>query len=155
MRGELAMIDYEITGSTCALIGINNKETEVIEKGKRFIIPKKTKDVLNESCEFYGSTLAGRIKGSQVQLGMKYKLPIIVESSRELVFFPTLSPRLEDCSWISLKNIKSYEEIAYGVNIEFCDGESISLPISLESLENQIFRATKLMLIARSRRAKL
>ena len=149
------MLEYEITSNTCALIGISENETEVIEKDKRFVIPKKLNKVLNDSCQFYGSTLAGRIKGSQVQLGMKYKLPIIIESSSELVFFPTISPRLEDCSWISLKNIKSYEEIAYGVNIEFCDGESISLPISIESLETQIFRATKLMLIARSRRAKL
>ncbi len=149
------MVDYEITGNTCALVGINDKETEIIERGKRFTIPRKAKEVLKHSCEFYGSTLAGRIKGSQVQLGMKYKLPIIIESSNELIFFPTVSPRLEECSWISLKNIKNYEETQYGVSIEFYNNQKIMLPISLASLEVQIFRATKLMLIARNRRKML
>ena len=126
------MVDYEITGNTCALVGINDKETEIIERGKRFTIPRKAKEVLKHSCEFYGSTLAGRIKGSQVQLGMKYKF-----------------------SWISLKNIKNYEETQYGVSIEFYNNQKIMLPISLASLEVQIFRATKLMLIARNRRKML
>jgi len=145
------MEEYEITSETCALISISENETEVIELGKKFIVEEKLTDVLRRSCEFYGCTLEGRIKGSQTQLGMKYKLPIIIENTKELIFFPTSSPRLENCSWISLKNIKHYEENRFGSIIEFIDDNKLILPISLESLENQIFRATKLMLISRKR----
>lgn len=145
------MEEYEITSETCALISISENETEVIELGKKFIVASKLTDVLRRSCEFYGCTLEGRIKGSQTQLGMKYKLPIIIENTKELIFFPTSSPRLENCSWISLKNIKHYEENRFGSIIEFIDDNKLILPISLESLENQIFRATKLMLISRKR----
>ena len=145
------MREYEITSETCALISISENETEVIELGKKFIVEEKLTDVLRRSCEFYGCTLEGRIKGSQTQLGMKYKLPIIIENTKELIFFPTSSPRLENCSWISLKNIKHYEENRFGSIIEFIDDNKLILPISLESLENQIFRATKLMLISRKR----
>ena len=151
-KGGIIVLDYEITSNTCALIGLNENETEVIEKNKHFIVNKKTKDVLKNSCEYYGSTLDGQTKGSQLQLGMKYKLPIIVESTNELIFFPTISPRMVDCSWISLKNIKKYEGNTQEAQIEFLNNEKITLPISIESLENQIFRATKLMLIARKRR---
>ena len=103
------MVEYEITSNTCALIGLSENETEVVEKHKRFVIPMRTKDLLKLSCEFYGCTLDGRIKGSQLQLGMKYKLPIIIESTNELIFFPTVSPKEAECTWISLKNIKKYE----------------------------------------------
>lgn len=145
------MLNYEITNKTCALIAINEKETEVIELNKKFIIQSKITNILKKSCEFYGCTLDGRRKGSQAQLGMKYKLPIIIENTKELIFFPTSSPRLQDCSWISLKNIKDYKETNFGSLIEFIDDNQINIPISLESLENQIFRATKLMLITRKR----
>lgn len=145
------MNEYEITSETCALISVSENATEVIELGKKFIIEDRLTDILKRSCEFYGCTLEGRIKGSQMQLGMKYKLPIIIENTKEIIFFPTSSPRLENCSWISLKNIKNYEENRFGSIIEFIDDNKLILPISLESLENQIFRATKLMLISRKR----
>jgi len=145
------MKEYEITNKTCALISISENETEIIEIGKTFTIKNKLNNILKRSCEFYGCTLDGRLKGSQVQLGMKYKLPIMVENTKEIILFPTSSPRLQTCSWISLKNIKKYNETELGSIIQFIDDNKIKLSISFESLENQIFRATKLMLISRKR----
>lgn len=145
------MKNYEITNKTCALISVSENETEIIELGNKFTIEQKIIDILKNSCEFYGCTLEGRIKGSKLQLGTKYKVPIIIENTREIIFFPTSSPRIENCSWISLKNIKDYKEYAYGTTIQFNDGNKLNIPISLESLEHQIFKATKLMLISRNR----
>lgn len=145
------MLEYEINSKTCALIALNATETEVIEKENRFIIDRRATKIVKKSCEYYGCTLEGRLKGSQKQLGMKYKLPIIVENTKELIFFPTISPRLDDCSWISLNNIKHYEKQDYGTIIEFNNGIKIQLEISIETLENQINRATRLMLVTRQR----
>ncbi len=148
------MLEYEITSKTCALISISEEETEIIELGRKFIIQNKLSQILKQNCEFYGCSLEGRIKGSQTQLGMKYKLPIVIENTREIIFFPTTSPRLQECSWISLKNIKNYKENEFGTIIEFVDNNELNLPISYETIENQIFRATKLMLISRQRGKK-
>ena len=60
------MFEYEITSNTCALIGISETETEIIEKEKRFKVNQGVLELLNNSCEFYGSTLEGRQKGSQL-----------------------------------------------------------------------------------------
>ncbi|MCI9084077.1 MAG: hypothetical protein HFH46_00480 [Bacilli bacterium] len=145
------MLEYEISRKTCALLALNSKETEVIEEEKRFTIDRKATKIIKKSCEYYGCTLEGRLKGSQKQLGMKYKLPIVIENTNELIFFPTASPRLEDCSWISLNNIKKYQKQGYGTLVEFNNGITIHLEISIETLENQINRATRLMLVTRQR----
>ena len=145
------MLEYEISSKTCALLAINSQETEVIEEENRFIIDHRATKIIKKSCEYYGCTLEGRLKGSQKQLGMKYKLPIVIENTNELIFFPTTSPRLEDCSWISLNNIKTYQKQGYGTLVEFNNGITIELEISLETLENQINRATRLMLVTRQR----
>ena len=143
---------YEINTKTCALISKNKNTTEIIETGRNFIINKPINQILNESCEYYGSTLEGRIKGSKTVLGLCYKLPIIVESSNEIIFFPTLSPQNENCSWISIKNIKDYNAIDNNVIIKFKGDIKETFPITYESLENQMFRATKLLLLIRSRK---
>ncbi len=145
------MSEYEITQKTYALIALNETETEVIEAKQRFVVEVKATKIVGKSCEFYGCSLEGRIKGSKKQLGMKYKLPIVVENTKELIFFPTISPRLKNCSWIALNSIKSYKEKDYDTVIEFNNGIKITLPISVESLENQINRATRLMLVTRQR----
>lgn len=145
------MLEYEISCKTCALLAVNNAETEVIEGENRFIINHRATKIIKKSCEYYGCTLEGRQKGSQKQLGMKYKLPIVIENTKELIFFPTVSPRLENCSWISLNNIKNYKKQGYGTLVEFNNGTTIQLEISLETFENQINRATRLMLVTRQR----
>ena len=143
---------YEITSKTCALISKDKETTEIIENDKTFIINKPINQILNESCEYYGSTLEGRIKGSKTVLGMCYKLPIIIESTNEIIFFPTLSPYHENCSWISIKNIKDYIPVDNNVIIRFKGDIKEMFPITYESLENQMFRATKLMLLIRNRK---
>lgn len=143
---------YEITTKTCALIAKDYKTTEVIENDNTFIINKTPIQILKESCEYYGSSLEGRIKGSKTLLGMCYKLPIIIESSNEIIFFPTMSPYNEDCSWISVKNIKDYKAVDNNVIVKFTNDEKEMFPITHEMLENQMFRATKLMLLLRNRK---
>ena len=106
---------YEITTRTCALVAKSENETEVIEENNTFTINKPITQILKESCEYYGSSLEGRIQGSKTLLGMCYKLPIIIESSSEIIFFPTMSPFNERCSWLSIKHIKEYK-----VLLSFC-----------------------------------
>ncbi len=143
---------YEVNSKTCALIALSAKKCEVIEKDKIFVIERPTKEILKNSCEYYGSTYEGRVQGSKKQLGMCYKLPIIIESSNDLIMFPTTSANNDNCCWIALNNITSYEKQDNNVIIKFEGNVKQLFHMSLESLENQIFRATKLMLLMRNRR---
>ena len=144
---------YEITNKTCALVSRGPSVTEIIEDNQTFTINKPISKILNESCKYYGSTLEGRLKGSKTVLGMCYKLPIIVESANELVFFPTVSPYSENCSWISIKNIKEYKASDNNVIIRFKGNTTETFPLTYESLENQLFRASKLLLLIKNRQS--
>lgn len=143
---------YFINKSTCALIPVGADETKIVEYDSEFIIKKSIKNIIDESCRFFGSSYAGRIEGSKNILKMNYKLPIVIEEFNSFIFFPTSSPRFNDCIWISLSNIKSYSKCDKACKIIFVSGYELMLDNSYYSLENQIFRASLLDSLLRNRR---
>lgn len=147
------MVDkYEINSSTLAIMPIDECSSKVIEKENEYIVKKCTTAIIDDSCKFFGSSYHGRFEGTKSVLGINYKAPILVEESREIIFFPTISPRLKDCKWISLKNVEKYEKAGYFSKIIFKNGLEIELDISYPSLENQILRSTRLESIIRNRK---
>ena len=87
-------------------------------------------------------------------LGMLYKLPIIVEENKELIFMPTTSIKNKNCWWINVSNVKSYRPKGNKVLVEFIGGKKCVLPVSYFSFESQLFRANKLLLILKKRKNK-
>ena len=81
------MDSYEINKDTCAVISLNDDITKVIEKEDDYFINKSCYEVMEESCQYYGSSCDGRIKGTKVILGSGYKVPIIIEESNDIIFF--------------------------------------------------------------------
>ena len=79
--------------------------------------------------------------------------PIIIEESKEIIFFPTSSPRLYECCWVSLKNIDKYQKLEKNALVLFNNGYLLELDISYGSLDNQILRATRLESVLRMRKA--
>lgn len=146
-------MNYEINEGTLAVIPVESKKSKVLEDQGEYIIENTPYEILDYSCKYFGSSYEGRKEGTKSILNINYKVPIIVENSRNLIFFPTNSPSSEDCIWISLKNIKKIEEEDFNsTKIEFTSGLSIVVPISKRTIENQILRASRLDLIMRDRK---
>ena len=145
---------YEVNEETSLILFKGNK-SEIIEGGQVFTLNLKPTAIISYNCEYFGSSLNGRILGSKNMLGMGYKLPIIVEESRELIFMPTTSIENQECSWLNIANIKSYIAKDNNVIVEFHSGIKRELPISYFSFENQFFRASKLLLILKMRKKKI
>lgn len=143
---------YYINRGTCAIIPIENDMSEVIELDCSYIINKTSKQIIDDSCRYFGSSYKGRFDGSKRILNMNYKLPIMIEEFNNLVFFPTSSPRFGQCSWVSLNNIKTYQKCENGSKIIFNSGKELLLNNSYYSLENQIFRSAMLDSLVRRRR---
>lgn len=138
------MNQYEINLKTMAIIPISKTSSQVIEEDNKIIVNKTPFEIIDHSCRFFGSSYNGRHDGSKEILGINYKIPILVEESNDIIFFPTTSSRLNNCYWISLNKINNYKKHFKNSRIIFKNGEELILNISLGSLENQILRSTLL-----------
>lgn len=138
------MGEYEINSNTLMIIPVDKKISKAIEYSEEFLIKKSTMSILDDSCKFFGSSYNGRFEGTKRMIGVNYKSPIVVEESRDIIFFPTSSPRFDNCYWICLNKIETYSKSDNGSKIIFKNGIEYDIPISYKSLENQILRATLL-----------
>ena len=145
------MDSYEINKDTCAVISINDSVSKIIESRDEYFINKNTYEVMEDSCQYYGSSCDGRIKGTKMILGSNYKVPIIIEESNEIIFFPTESPSSQNCSWLSLNNVKKYEKDAGFTKVTFNSGKTMVVTMSVSSFENQLLRANRLGSVVRKR----
>ncbi len=144
---------YEINDGTLAVLSKSDGKTEILEDDNSYIVSEKSYNIMDHSCRFFGSSYSGREEGSQNILGgIRYKVPIIVEESKNLIFFPTESPNNTECCWISLKKIKNYSKSDQNTKITFINDSEIVLPISFRTVENQILRATRLESIIENRK---
>ena len=137
-------MDYEINSATLAIIPIDESTSRIYEEENEYIIKKSSNSIIKENCEFYGSSYEGRCVGTKCLTGIKTKYPIIIEESRNIIFFPTTSTRTQQSSWIALNKIKNYSKNNNKSKIYFKNDSKVSLDISFYSLENQICRATML-----------
>lgn len=146
------MKEYEINEETMAVIPINYYQTLIKEVENEYVIDKRAYKIMEESCEYYGSTYNGRLTAAKKILNSSYKIPIIIEESENIIFFPTKSSLLEDCAWINYNFIKSYVKKGKKVVITFKNNEEIEVDMSKLSLDNQISRSSILELTSRKRK---
>ena len=145
-------MDYEITYDTQIILPIDKKTSKVIENNEEYVINNSALEILEHSCEYFGSSLEGRREGTKKLVGITHKAPIIVEESRKIIFFPTTSPEREECMWINLEKIDKYYKLDQKKSaILFKNGDVLEFDISYGSLSNQILRATRLKFILEER----
>jgi len=138
------MKNYELNEETYAVIGEKVGKTRVIEKEEDYSINNDAYKIMDESCQYYGSSYNGRLMASKKILDCSYKLPILVEESSRLIFFPIKSSLLDDCCWLNLNGIKKVQKYGRKTKIIFQNGKELIVDVSKLSIDNQIYRATML-----------
>ncbi len=146
------MKEYEINEETLAIIPVDKEKSLIYEKNDEFYIYNDAYRIIDNSCSYFGSSLLGRQIGSKKILGSGYKIPIIVEDSKEIIFFPTTSPNSIDCSWISLNNIKKLLKEENKTAIIFDNDQKIIIDVPYLSVQNQILRSSRLSTILKKRK---
>lgn len=146
------MDSYEINKETCAVVSLDDNITKILENDDEYFVNKNSYEVMEDSCEYYGSSCDGRIKGTKMILGSAYKVPIVIEESNDIIFFPTESPQSNKCIWISLNNIERYEKSDGFTKITFTSGKEIIVKMSLAAFEMQVLRANRLSSILKRRK---
>lgn len=150
-------MEYEINKETLAVIPISRNKCKIIENENEYILENDSFNVIEHSCEYFGSNYEGRYIGTKKIAGITHKSPIIIEDSTKIIFFPTTSPLKEDCIWISLNNISKYisGNLKGTSKIIFKNGSILDLDMSIGSLNNQILRASRLKYLLEERQKNL
>lgn len=147
--------NYEISLGTLAIVPNEEFSSLVFEDNNRYVVQQTPFEILKDSCQYFGSTYEGRRNSSKLILGGDYKVPILIESSHNLILIPTASPYSSDCSWISLIHIKELSRIdKFNTLVIFDNDCKVIINCSYRSLENQILRATKLSYVINQRMNK-
>lgn len=144
--------EYYVTEDTLILIPVDKNSTKIFDKNGVYIVEKNCFEIIDESCQYFGSSYSGRYIGAKRILNMEYKIPIILDEVKETILFPTCSPKLNNCIWICLNNIEKYEKGGKNSIIKFNNGLYHEVEISHNSLENQIFRSTLLLMKLKKRK---
>ncbi len=143
---------YEVNDETLAIISYSNLKSKIIEKNDQYIVDETPFSIMERSCKYFGSSLDGRVHGSKDILGSIYKVPIIVEESQNLIFFPTQALNSSCVSWISYKNIKDIKKYGTKSIVKFNNDTDIIINCPYFSMKNQIFRCNILESVSVNRR---
>lgn len=135
---------YEINNETIALVPLDLYRTKIYETDKILYLNIPVMKIIKDSCNSFGSSYEGRHAGTKKLIGISHKSPIIIEESRNIIYFPTTSPKLDNCCWLSLKHIKKYEKSHRKTSILFENGQKIEVDVSIGSFDNQYLHAMKL-----------
>ena len=98
--------EYYVNEDTLLLLPVGKEKTKIFDINGTYCIKKNCFDLVDDSCQYYGSSLEGRTKGTYKMTGLYYKAPIIISEQEPTIFFPTCSPRLKECAWFNVENVE-------------------------------------------------
>ena len=132
---------YEIDLSTLMLIGIDDSHTKVVTLDNEFVVELSCKQIVDDSCRFFGSSLTERIKATNRLVKMASKTPIIIEESRNIIFFPLKSTREKNNIWVSFNHLDKYFKDDNNTVFKFKNGKSVAIKFSYYIVDNQVTRS--------------
>lgn len=147
----------EITPQTMAVVPIEastrkDRSCVILEEVGERTVHLTSKQILEESCRFFGSSLRGRIEGTASITGITHKPPVIIDSPKGMYFFPTSSPQSNDCIWLSHSHIEKITEIPFKqTEIHFINGKTLALDVSFNTMKNQIMRTAQFRFVVENR----
>ncbi|WP_173916993.1 competence protein ComK [Halobacillus sp. Marseille-Q1614] len=148
--------EYEVNPQTMALVAHYDERgqivTEVVESGDTFYLPDYPGRVIDQSCRYFASSLEGRLSGTKQVAGFTHKPPIVISQAMGMYFFPIISPKRRECSWIAHNYIRDYEGgHDHTTTIHFTNGMSINVPVSKGMVANQVQRTAQFRFILEDR----
>lgn len=148
--------DYKLSSLTMLILpqfdDFGNVYSKVIEENGEIIVMGRPRRIIQAACEYFGSNLSGRQKGTRAIAGFTNKVPIAIEPHSNIYFFPTGSPRVATSVWVSHSHVVKTNYIAHKqTEVVFNNGYQTILQISQGSLTNQLHRTAQLRFLIEQR----
>ncbi|WP_438315970.1 competence protein ComK [Sporosarcina sp. FA9] len=133
---------YHISFETFALQPILDgatRSTLVIERSRKFIIPKSSAQIVMNSCDYYGETFHNATIASKNILGKRHKTPIIIAHNfkRPFIILPTMSHSSSQNEWIALHAIENIKPNKMGCIIYLENDQDIQVNVSATTIYRQ------------------
>lgn len=145
------MQNYLITNNTIAILKKENK-TIIYDNKEIKSLNISYKKILDYNCNYYGSSLKGRIDCAKNILNIKYRVPIIIDENNNLIFIQLCSSRNLECLFLNVNKIVDYEEIDNNLLIKCPHNYNFKCSLSKKSLEKLIILSFKLNNTLKSRK---
>ena len=146
---------YEIDLSTVMLMGIDDESTKILTIDNEFIVNENSKKIIDNSCKYFGGSLIDRVNMTKRLINIKTKSPIIIEESRNIIFFPLKSIREKNNIWISFNNLEKYIKKDSATVFIFKNKKEVILDFSYYIIDNQVTRSLMLDYELKNRRESL
>ncbi|WP_307893821.1 competence protein ComK [Bacillus swezeyi] len=141
---DMTKDSYEVNSSTMAVLPLGEGEkpaSKILETERTFRVNMRPFQIIERSCRYFGSSYAGRKAGTYEVIKVSHKPPIMVDHSTNIFLFPTFSSTRPQCGWLSHAHVHEFCAAKYdNTFVTFVNGETLELPVSITSFENQVYR---------------
>lgn len=136
---------YEINVETLLIMPNGRGKSKVYETDGELFINMSPLSIIKNSCLYFGSTYEGRKEGTQKMIGVEMKIPILIEDSRNIIFFPISSCINKNSTWISYQNLLKYSKLnEFSTMLYFKSGRNIRIDTKYNLIDNQVIRCIKM-----------
>jgi len=137
---------YTVNENTIAFIpsydGVGGFKTTILEIDGFKECHLNPVELVDQNLRFFGSSLKGASEGTRYILGEGNMYPVIMNLKHQLVWFPSISPKKNDCVWLALNHIKSYKQNKnQSTKIIFTNGSSLNIDVSYSAFDKRMNRA--------------
>lgn len=141
----MELSEYEINAETLLIIPYGKNKSKVYEFNEEFIVNLESLEIIKNSCLYFGCTYDGRRESVKNIIGVDMKVPILVEESRNIIFFPTNSCINKNSIWISFQNLVKYDKINdFSTVLYFGRNKKFDVDVKYKLVDNQYIRCNKL-----------
>ena len=85
------MDSYEINAETLVIVPFAKGKSKVYEYDCEYIVNMTPFKIIQNSCLYFGCSYEGRKEGTKSLIGVDMKVPIVIEESKNIIFFPRTS----------------------------------------------------------------
>jgi competence protein ComK len=119
--------------------------SRAVEIEDEFLSPFKPLDIIKTGCIYFGVDYESRKRGTRQLIGYSRKIPIVIEPTNHIFFFPTASPLSSECIWISFEHVEKYRRVdTQKTLVTFRNKQSRIFPVSFSTIEGQMLRTSLL-----------
>lgn len=119
--------------------------SRILEIGQEKQSVHSPEQIIDHSCILYGATLKGRRDSAKKRLKLNNKVPVPVIPEAYVYMLPTCSSRSKENVWLSICQIKQFDQEDNGTYVTFYDGTGLYVSTSESSLDMQYKRTSELM----------